>query len=152
MLLRPQTVLAAHGKPMPRNRIGSKGIQIYAPGGVTWSKKAIIFRNAPYTIENPTDGQIEVRLKFAEVAESAKGCRGPVDGLPCVAAKMAKSVSEGGLYGFEAEDRKPPEQWRSKTHPSFHTAEELRRMLEERKKKRARRGATGMGPRSARYF
>ena len=127
MLMRPQTILAAHGKPMPRSKIGATGIQIYAPGGVTWSKKAIIFRNAPFTIENPYLGQIEIRLSFADAANQAKGCRGLVDGLPCVAAHV-RDV----LTGVREADSLPPEEYESRKHPCFHTAEELRKMLEEK--------------------
>ncbi len=112
---------------MPRNAIGAKGIQVYGPGGVTWSKKALIMRNAPYTIENPTLGQIQTRLNFGDHAKAAAGCRGLVDGLPCVAAALRNA-----LKGYRAANSKPPSEWESRTKPSFHTMDELRTMLEEK--------------------
>ena len=118
---------------MPRNAIGAKAIQVYGPGGVTWSKKALIMRNAPYTIENPTPGQIETRLNFGNHAKAAVGCRGLVDGLPCVAAALKKE-----LHGYRAPSRKPETEWESRTKPSFHTMDELERMLEEKRKKTGR--------------
>jgi len=127
LLLRPQTIIAGYGKALPRNAIGAKGVQIYGPGAMFWSKKALIMRNAPYTIESPHLGQIETRLTFADVASSARGCRGFEDGLPCVAARV-----RAAMRGYRAADSMPEDQYPSKVKPSFHTAEELRAMLEEK--------------------
>jgi len=127
VLLRPQTLLAAFGKPMPRSAIGAKGVQIYGPGAMSWSKKALIIRNAPYTIESPTLGQIEVRLTFADIAHQARGMRGLRNGLP-----GAASFVQEALRGYRAADRLEPEEYPSKVKRSFHTEEELRRMLEEK--------------------
>ena len=127
MLLRPQTLIAGFGKALPRNAIGAKGVQIYSPGGMFWSKKALIVRNAPYTIESPHLGQIETRLTFGDIARSARGCRGFEDGLPCVAARIRQAMT-----GYRAADRLPEDQYPSKVKRSFHTMEELRRMLEEK--------------------
>ena len=132
MLLRPQTIVAAFGSASPRNAIGAKGVQIYAPGGMHWSKKALIMRNAPYTIENPTLGQIETRLTFADIASRAKGERGFIDGLPAVAYRIREAMT-----GYRAADRMDPEAYPSKIKRTFHTAEDLRAMLE--KKAAARR-------------
>jgi hypothetical protein len=54
-------------------------------------------------------------------------CRGFEDGLPCVAARVRATMT-----GYRAADSMPPEQYPSRVKPSFHTAEELRRMLEEK--------------------
>jgi len=127
MLVRPQTILAGMGKALPRNAIGAKGIQLYSPGAMFWSKKSLIARNAPYTIESPHLGQIEVRLQFASVAHEAKGRTGFEDGLPVVAAHIRRAMT-----GYRAADRMPEEAYPSKTKPCFHTEEDLRRMLEEK--------------------
>ena len=134
MLLRPQTILAAFGAASPRNAIGAKGVQLYAPGGMFWSKKAMILRNAPYTIENPHLGQIETRLQFADIASRARGERGFMDGLPIVAYRIRE-----GMTGYRAADRMDPEAYPSRIKRTFHTAEDLRRMLEV--KAAARRAA-----------
>ena len=131
MLLRPQTIIAGYGNALPRNNIGAKGVQIYGPGGMFWSKKALIMRNAPYTIEAPHLGQIETRLNFADIAKSARGCRGFEDGLPCVAARIRQA-----MRGYRAADSLPKDQYPSRVKPSFHTVDELRIMLEEKARTR----------------
>ncbi len=133
MLLRPQTLIAGFGKPMARNQIGAKAVQIYAPGRMSWSKKSLIVRNAPYTIEDPTLAQIETRLTFADVAKDAAGCSGLVDGLPCVAAAIRRTMKD-----YRAADTKPKEEWESRQKPSFHTVEDLKKMLEEKARKKRR--------------
>ena len=130
VLLRPQTLLAAFGKPMPRNNLGAKGVQIYGPGAMFWSKKALIIRNAPYTIENPTLGQIETRLQFAALAREAKErglTKGFYRGLPGAAGYIQEVMKD-----YRAADSLAPEEYPSRVKRSFHTEEELRRMLEEK--------------------
>lgn len=127
MLLRPQTLgLMFARTATPKNELGAKAVQIYAPGGMFWSKKAMIIRNAPYTIENPHLGQIEARLTFADIASRHKGERGFVDGLPVIAAAIKREMT-----GYRAADSMPKEAYPSRKR-SFHTASELRRMLEEK--------------------
>ena len=127
VLVRPQVLLAAFGKAMPRSAIGAKGVQIYSPGAMSWSKKGLIVRNAPYTIESPTLGQIETRLTFADIAHQARGMRGLRNGLP-----GAASFIQDAMRGYRAADSLAPEEYPSRVKRSFHTEEELRRMLEEK--------------------
>jgi len=135
-LIRAQTFFAGvTGQADPRNRIGAKGIQVYGAGGMFWSKKSVIIRNAPYTIESPHLGQIETRLTFADIAKDAKGCRGFEDGLPCVAARI-----KSAMKGYRSADRMPEDMYPSRVKPSFHTVDELRAMLE----KKAARVRAGM--------
>jgi len=129
VLARPQVILAAAGKPMPRNAIGAAGLQIYGRGGMFWSKKAVIIRNAPYTIESPHIGQIETRIQFGEIAKAAKGQRGFRDGLPVAAYTVRE-----GMRGFRAPSRMPEEAYPSKTRSSFHTLEDLKTMLEQKRR------------------
>jgi len=131
VLLRPQTLLAAFGKPMPRSNIGAKGVQIYAPGAMSWAKKALIIRNAPYTIENPTIGQMEARVHFAKIASKAKGMRGLRNGLPGAASFIQEEMAN-----YKADHSMPPEEYPSRQRRTFHTAEELRRILMKKLGKR----------------
>ena len=127
VLVRPQTILAGFGKAQPRSAIGAKGLQIYSPGGMFWSKKGLIVRNPPYTIENPHLGQIEVRMQFGEIARRHAGERGFIDGLPAVAYYIRQELS-----GYRAPNRLPEGQYPSATKKTFHTLEELRAMYEQK--------------------
>jgi hypothetical protein len=79
-LLRPQTInLMADKRPLSRRELGLYGLQLVRLGGMAkWVfKKPMILRNPPYTVgPYAHDGQLEVRLKFAEVAHGAKGQQG----------------------------------------------------------------------------
>jgi len=127
MLVRPQVIFAAAGTAQPRNKLGASGIQIYSPGGMFWSKKSLILRNAPYTIENPHVGQIETRLNFGDHASMNKGARGFERGLPKVAARLQDALS-----GYRAANRMAPEEYPSRQR-GYHTMDDLRSMLERKK-------------------
>ena len=126
MLLRPNVVFAAAGTALPRNKLGACGIQAYSPGGMFWSKKSLILRNAPYTIENPHTGQIEARLNFGDHARANAGARGFERGLPKVAARLQDALS-----GYRAPDRMSPEEYPSR-QGGYHSMEELKAMLERK--------------------
>ena len=119
------TALMAGTRPM--NKTGASAVQIYNPGGMTWSKKPIIVRNAPYTIEHPHLGQAETRIHFGEIAERYKGEKGLIEGLPAVAYHIKEEMK-----GYRASDSMPVEAYPSKG--SFHTIDQLRRYVEERKR------------------
>jgi len=114
------------GKAMARWQRGAKFLQIYAPGRMFWSKKAIISRNAPFTIESPHLGQIQVRIQFGELAKTVKGQHGFRNGLPLAAATIQER-----LKGYKAPDRMAPEEYPSKHFHTIHTLEELKRMERE---------------------
>jgi len=136
VLLRASTfVKGVSGVAESRANMGAKAVQVVNAGRMFWSSKPTFFRNAPHTIENPHLGQIETRLTFADIASRAKGCRGFEDGLPCVAARIKREME-----GYRAADRLPEEEYPSKVKRTVHTAEELRKMLEEVARRRA--GAT----------
>jgi hypothetical protein len=130
MLLRGSTfitgVLNAGTAAEPRWRFGAKTVQIYAPGGMWWSKKALIIRNAPYTIESPHPGQIEVRVRFGEIAREHKGERGFKEGLPIIAWHIKDK-----LTGFKAPHRMKPEDYPSRKFRTVHTLDELKAKLRE---------------------
>jgi len=141
VLLRASTfVRGVAGVAEPRSRIGAKAVQVVNAGRMHWSTKPVFFRNAPYTIENPHEGQIEVRLEFARIAKGAEGCTGFVDGLPCVAATIKREMKDK----YKAPGRLPETQYPSKIKRTFHTAEELEKMLEEIKKRRERMAAAAL--------
>jgi len=145
MLVRPSTfiagVLAGAGTAEPRWRFGAKAIQVYSPGGMFWSKKSLILRNAPYTIEAPHLGQIQTRIQFGEAARAAKGSKGFVEGLPAVAAAVKRAMS-----GFRAPDAMRPEDYPSKKFHTVHTLEELKRMEREKRAKARVPGPVTPGP------
>lgn len=114
------------GKAMARWQRGAKFMQIYAPGRMFWSKKPIIMRNAPFTIESPHLGQIQVRVQFGELAKTIKGQHGFRNGLPLAAATIQER-----LRGWKAPDRMVPEEYPSKLKHTIHTIEELKRMERE---------------------
>ena len=120
----------------PRWQFGAKAMQVYAPGGMFWSRKSIIARNAPYTIESPHLGQIQARINFGEVARRHKGEKGFKEGLPIIAYHIKSEMT-----GYKAPDSMRPEDYPSKKFHTVHTLEELKRM--EREKRKAVRPAPG---------
>ena len=110
----------------PMNKTGANAVQIYGAGGMTWSKKPVIMRNAPYTIEHPHLGQAETRIHFGEIAQRHKGETGLIEGLPAVAWHIQNDMKH-----YHAEDAMPKDMYPSKE--SFHTIDELRSYVEETK-------------------
>jgi hypothetical protein len=142
-LLRGSTLvsaaLAATGGAEARWRIGAKAVQIYSPGGVWWSKKSVIIRNAPFTIESPHLGQIQGRINFGEIASRHKGEKGFREGLPIIAYYIKAERT-----GFKSPDRMRPEDYPSKKLHTVHTVEQLKRM--ERAKRAVVRAPVLMPP------
>jgi len=134
MILRNSTLFAgifrAAGAAEARWQFGAKTVQIYAPGRMFWSKKAVIIRNAPFTIEAPHLGQIQTRINFGEIARRNKGAKGFQDGLPAVAYAV-----KTGMTGYRAPDRLREEEYPSKKQHTLHTVEELKRMEREARAK-----------------
>jgi len=140
-LLRPQTIGRMFDeRPMSRRELSLYGLQLVRLGGMAkWVfRKPMIFRSPPYTVgPYAHDGQLEVRLKFAEAARSAKaaGAKGfKYDEelgrfLPAVAAYIRKEMK-----GYRAPSKIPEDKLPSKIHRTAYTAEELRKILEERRK------------------
>jgi len=113
----------------PRWAFGAKAMQVYAPGGMFWSRKSVIARNAPYTIESPHAGQIEARINFGEIASRHKGEKGFREGLPIIAYHIKTEMS-----GYKAPHAMRPEDYPSKKFHTVHTLDELKRMLEAKLK------------------
>ena len=139
MLVRGSTfisaVFSATAGAEPRWRFGAKAIQVYAPGGMFWSKKSVIGRNAPYTIDSPHLGQMEARINFGEIARRHKGEKGFKEGLPVIAYYIKTEMK-----GYRAPDSMRPEDYPSKKFHTVHTLDQLKAMLEEKKKAVARPG------------
>ena len=126
-----QIMASVTGKPESRPEL-SAGLQIVGRGRMTWAKKMFWLRNAPYTIGPwAHDGQLEVRIRFAEEASKAKGKEGidPETGLPWAAAYVKK-----GLEGYRAPDRLSPDEYPSKIRRTMFTVDELKAELARRKK------------------
>lgn len=140
VMVRAATFGAMFGAAQPRNAFGAKAMQIYGAGGITWSRKATIVRNAPYMIELPTLGQADVRIKFGELASKFKGCTGLVDGLPCVAGNIRRAVREN-RETLKSAYARPKSEWRSRQKPSFHTIEDLKVYLRKKRKQEMEVGA-----------
>ena len=131
MFLRATTFLSGIGgakSAVPRWGLeANTGIQVYGKGGMFWSKKQIIVRNAPYTINNPHKGQIEARINFGDTASGTKGQRGfSAEGLPKPA-----SIIKSQVAGYRAPDRLAVEQYPSSLRHTLHTLAELKVMLAE---------------------
>ena len=117
------------GAGMPRWQASVAGIQLVTKP-VFWSKKPAYLRNLPYTNVSPHAGQIEVRIHFGRLAKEAKrvgevGTKGKfIDGLPGAAAYIHKKMK-----GFRAPHALPKEAYPSRARRTYHTIEELERML-----------------------
>ena len=115
-----------------RWQLGSQNsIQIYGKGAMVWSKKDVILRKPPYTINMPTGNQAYVRVQFGEAARREKNARGVINGLPAVAAALHE-MKEHGLLNLKSPNTNP-ELWESKKHHTLHTIEQLRKYIEEQK-------------------
>jgi len=111
------------GAGIPRWQASQLGIQLVTKP-VAWSKKAAYLRNMPYTAVTPHVGQIEARLKLSEIAKRHKGERGFKEGLPIIAYHVKSEMA-----GFRAPHALAKEAYPSKERRTFHTAEELAKLL-----------------------
>jgi len=112
---------------VPRSKIGASGVIVHGTGRMTWARKSLVIKNAPYTIESPTQGQIERRLTFAAAASRARGQRGlGPHGLPPAAEATM------GTRGQTSPSRLAKEAYPSVRRRSFHTAAQLQGMASRR--------------------
>jgi hypothetical protein len=152
MKLRGSTVvaaaLAAAGKAEARWQMGAKAIQIYTPGGMYWSRKLVILRNAPYTIESPHLGQIKLRKLFGKLAREAKaqGLKGIKEGLPAVAwyihTNLPKHPDKAAIEAVKMK----PEDYPSRKYRTVHTLEQLEVLEKQKEAERRKRAAAGLPP------
>jgi len=146
-------ILTGSGNIPPAKTIGSKGIQIYSPGNMTWCKKSVILRNAPYTIDNPHPGQIETRLHFGSIASKGKHMKGldPETGLPASAAIVSRE-----MLNFTAPNRMPESAYptASGNYASHvHSRAQLEAMLRKKlSEKTGQQGIPAMFGASPGYF
>ena len=74
--------VVSEGVGSPRGKPGA--LVVARAGGITWSTKPIILKNAPRTIWYPTDRQAAVRYVFGTTGSYTKGFTGkaalPMDG------------------------------------------------------------------------
>jgi hypothetical protein len=138
VLLRPTTVLAAVTGAFPRrSELALYGMQLVNKGNVWWAEKASWFRNVPVTAVYPTPGQIEVRIRFGELAKKAKaeGKTGTRE-RPALSTRLGRYLVGSAAYiadnmaGFTATRKMSPEQYPSKLRRTLRTLEELKAMAE----------------------
>jgi len=119
-----QVIMGLAGKPESSPEL-STSLQLVGKGRVVWAKKMFWLRNAPYTVgPYAHDGQIEVRLAFADAAHQAKGSKGldPETGLPQAAAHVKRK-----LTGYRAPHRLDPEKYPSRIRRTAFTEEDLKK-------------------------
>ena len=134
VLVRPTFVMSAVTQVFPRrSELAIYGMQIVSRGGVWWAEKAAWFRNTPITVLEPTDGQIQTRIRFGELAKEAKE-----RGLTGTKEKPAKSERLGRYFvgaaayiadkmvGYRAPAKLAPEAYPSKLRKTFRTLDELK--------------------------
>lgn len=136
VLVRPTAVLASISGAFPRrSELPLYGMQIVGKGNVWWAEKAAWFRNVPVTAVYPTEGQIETRIHFGDLAREAKA-RGEVGTRtnPKLSTRLGKYFVGSAAYiadnmaGFRASKRMSPEQYPSKLRKTLRTLEELKAM------------------------
>ena len=111
-----------------RWQLGSQNaVQIYGKGAMVWSTKDVILRKPPYTINEPTAGQADVRRQFGITAQGFKGDTGTINGLPAVAFDMQQN------FHYKSPFSLPPEQYESRSRHTLHTLEQLQAMIEKKK-------------------
>ena len=126
-LLRASIVLSGlMGANTPRRALGSTNSVLVARAP-WWSKKAIVIKNPPYTIDNPTLGQLEARINFGREARSLRGTKGFENGMPAIAWRLGEA-----LRGRRMADSMPPEEYPSRKQRTVHTLEQLEAMLEKK--------------------
>jgi hypothetical protein len=134
VLVRPTVVFGVVSGAFPRrSELAVYGMQIVSKGNVWWAEKAAWFRNVPVTALFPTEGQIQVRIKFGELAKEAKAKR-----LTGTKDKPAKSERLGRyfvgaaayiadhMHGFRAPKALPKEAWESRLRRTARTLEDLK--------------------------
>jgi len=130
VLLRSSVVMAGllnMGKAQARWNLGaSNTVLVYGAGGMTWSKKAVIIKNAPYTIDKPTTGQAMLRQQFGETAHEAKGVRGLINGLPPAAGIIQERFHPTISSKYPSREAYPSSQ-----RHTIHTVKDLERMIEK---------------------
>jgi len=131
-LLRASVVMAGtfgQGSVTPRRNLGASNALVISATPY-WSKRPAVIKNAPYTIDNPSTAQLDIRIKFGDLAKEAHNT-GQIRlfGLPGAAGYIQEKLTNA--HGMGA---LPKGQWASSQRHTLHTLEEL--------KKRAGRAGT----------
>jgi hypothetical protein len=108
-------------------------MQIVSKGGVWWAEKAAWFRNVPVTAIFPTDGQIQTRIHFGELAKEAKarGATGTRE-KPAKSERLGKYFVGAAAYiadhmfGYRAPRAMKKEEYPSRLRKTYRTLEELK--------------------------
>jgi hypothetical protein len=126
-VLKPQVIVSGIvALQEPRASASANGVVVARVGRMFWTKRwaGLYIKNMPSTAVFPHKGQIETRINFGTVASSGKGSKGFVNGLPAVAALIQQRVK-----GYHAPDAMPKEDYPSRKRRTYHTIEDLKKML-----------------------
>lgn len=125
MTVLPASVIATimAGNSVPRSQLSLSGVVLRKTP--PWSKKPMTISKVPYTAIRPTKGQMEVRIHFGRLGKEAKRL-GEIntEGYPGSAGYIKRKMK-----GFVAPHSMRPEDYPSKKRRTFHTLEELEKML-----------------------
>jgi len=89
-----------------------------------WSKRSAVIKNAPYTINNPSTAQLDIRIKLGDAAKEAHNTgQVNINGLPGAAGYVQQK-----LTGTRGAGALPKGMWASSKRHTLHTLEELKRM------------------------
>jgi len=129
-LLRAQ-VIKEMAAPMPTDRPGKSisGVQVVSRGKVVWAKIVSWLRCPPFTIGPfAHDGQLQVRLKFSELAKEAaekKETARDSDVNVKYGLVGAAGYIKEHMPGYRAPKRLAPEKYPSRIRRTAYTAAEL---------------------------
>jgi hypothetical protein len=123
-LIRPDAVVTSTAG-VSRSTYSGVAIQKIKP--VRWAKKVIILRNQSPRVVDPSLAQLDVRIKFGEIAHAHKGaCSGFPGGLP-----GAASYIQAELTGYRVD---PARKLKSYARPTLHNLDQLKAMRAEKEK------------------
>ncbi len=115
----------------PKMMLSAYGMQIYFPGKVIWSTKAIHLRNPPsYRIYNPTPAQIQARIALGKAARGHRGAKGllPLGEAGKRLPKGATVPAVAALIQPELKRKTYGAVYKGGYHRGPHTLEELETM------------------------
>jgi hypothetical protein len=138
--IRADVLLAGIAGAHSRRARGASFIQL---ARAPWfAKKPFVLRNAPYTIVAPHMGQVEQRIALAETAKVAhEQGQINIEGLPGAA----------GFVKITLKDKKRPHRMEPAKYPSriqrtYHTYDELLKILRQYEESLAKRTAPRVAP------
>jgi hypothetical protein len=125
-LLRASVVMAGtfgQGSTTARRNLGASNALVISATPF-WSKRPAVIKNAPYTIDHPSRAQLDIRIKFGDLAVEAHNTRQVnLYGLPGAAGYIQQKLTNAHGAGAL-----PKGQWPSSQKHTLHTLAELKKM------------------------